>query len=67
MIEGQGCHLVLVVVVLGRSAGSSVAKMGKGGGEGLTNEPPALMNLKHSAIHPLRTITQLSFIGRSKR
>lgn len=66
MIEGQGCHLVLVVVVLGRSAGRSVAKMGKGGG-GLTNEPPALMNLKHSAIHPLRTITQLSFIGRSKR
>lgn len=32
MIEGEGCHLVLVVAVLGRSAGRIVAKMGKEGG-----------------------------------
>lgn len=31
MIEGEGCHLVFVVAVLGRSAGRIVAKMGRGG------------------------------------
>ena len=44
MIEGQGCHLALVVAVLGRSAGRIVAKMGKRGG-GLTNEPPESQTL----------------------
>lgn len=67
MIEDEGCHLILVDAVLGRSAGRIVAKMRKGGRGILTNELPALMNLEQTATNPLRAIRRLYFIGISKR